>query len=222
MDMKAVPMLVALTALLACSAAGADPGISKVMGSIDTPAGQHAGDLSTVNGSIHVGANAVVGKCDTVNGSITLHDQASATSLETVNGSVKVDMGARVAGAVTTVNGALAVEDGADVGGALTNVNGAIRIGAAHLGGSIETTNSDIIIGANARIDGGIHMNADTSWWHFFFFESLPRVVIGPGAVVRGPLHFERAVKLYVSDHASIGPVTGAKVIRFAGASPAD
>jgi hypothetical protein len=220
--MKPGSMLVALTALLACGTAGADPGISKVMGSIDVSAGEHTGDLSTVNGSIHVGANAVVGKCDTVNGSVTLHDQASATSLDTVNGALKVETGARVAGAATTVNGALAVADGADVGGALTNVNGAIRIGAAHVGGSIETTNSDIVIGANARIDGGIHMNADTSWWHFFFFESVPRVVIGPGAVVRGPLHFERAVKLYVSDHASIGPVTGATVIRFAGASPAD
>jgi hypothetical protein len=220
--MKPGSMLVALTALLACGTAGADQGISKVMGSIDVSAGEHTGDLSTVNGSIHVGANAVVGKCDTVNGSVTLHDRASATSLDTVNGALKVETGARVAGAATTVNGALAVADGADVGGALTNVNGAIRIGAAHVGGSIETTNSDIIIGANARIDGGIHMNADTSWWHFFFFESVPRVVIGPGAVVRGPLHFERAVKLYVSDHASIGPVTGATVIRFAGASPAD
>jgi DUF4097 and DUF4098 domain-containing protein YvlB len=214
--------MVALTALLACGTAGANQSISKVMGSISVSAGEHTGDLSTVNGSIRVGANAVVGKCDTVNGSITLQDQASASSLETVNGSVKVDTGARVAGAATTVNGALAVADGADLGGALTNVNGAIRIGAAHVGGSIETTNSDINIGANARIDGGIHINADTSWWHFFFFESEPRVIIGPGAVVRGPLHFERPVKLYVSDHASIGPVSGASVIRFSGAGPAD
>ncbi len=215
-------ILVTLAAALACGTAGADPGISKVMGSIEVSPGQHAGDVNTVNGSIRVGANAVVGKVDTVNGSVTLESHATAASLDTVNGSLKVETDARVAGPVTTVNGSLLIEDGADLGAALSNVNGGIRIGAAHLGGSIETTNGNITIGANAHIDGGIHMNADTSWWHFFFFESLPRVVIGPGAVVRGPLHFERAVKLYVSDHASIGPVTGATAIRFAGANPPD
>jgi hypothetical protein len=218
--MKPGFVLVALAAALAGGVAAADQSISKVMGSIDVSPGEHAGDLSTVNGSIHVGANAVVGKVDTVNGSVLLASHATAASLDTVNGSVKLGEGARVTGAVTTVNGSLGVGDGADVGGALSNVNGAIHVGAAHVAGSIETTNADILIGANARIDGGLHMNADTSWWHYFFFESLPRVVIGPGAVVRGPLHFERAVKLYVSDHASIGPVTGATVIRFAGANP--
>lgn len=218
--MKHSLILLTLAAALACATAGADPSISKVMGSIDVSPGEHAGDVSTVNGGIRVGANAVVGKVDTVNGGVTLESHATAASLETVNGGVRIETGANVTGPVTTVNGGLTVEDGADLGATLTNVNGGIRIGAAHVGGSIETTNGDINIGANARIDGGIHMNADTSWWHFFFFESLPRVVIGPGAVVRGPLHFERAVKLYVSDHASIGPVTGATVIRFAGANP--
>ena len=218
--MKHSLILLTLAAALVCATAGADPSISKVMGSIDVSPGEHAGDVSTVNGGIRVGANAVVGKVDTVNGGVTLESHATAASLETVNGGVRIETGANVTGPVTTVNGGLTVEDGAGLGATLTNVNGGIRIGAAHVGGSIETTNGDINIGANARIDGGIHMNADTSWWHFFFFESLPRVVIGPGAVVRGPLHFERAVKLYVSDHASIGPVTGATVIRFAGANP--
>ncbi|MGB6604514.1 MAG: hypothetical protein WA747_04925 [Steroidobacteraceae bacterium] len=223
--MKPSCILVALAAAVAAvvsGAAAADPAITKVMGSIAVPAGQHAGDVSTVNGSISIGANAVVAKVDTVNGSVTLASHATADSLETVNGSIKLGEGARVAGQVTTVNGALGIADGADVGAALSNVNGSIRIGAAHVGGSIETTNSDVTIGPNAHIDGGIHMNPDTSWWHFFFSGSLPRVVIGAGSVVRGPLNFERAVKLYVSDHASIGAVTGATVMRFSGASPPD
>lgn len=215
-------ILVAMTAAVACGSAGAGQSISKVMGGITVPSGEHDGDLSTVNGGIRVGANAVVGKVDTVNGAVTLESHATAASLETVNGGVKVEADARVAGTVSTVNGGLAVEDGADLGAALTNVNGGIRIGAAHVGGSIETTNADIEIGPNAHIDGGIHMNRDSSWWHYFFPGSPSRVVIGPGSVVRGPLNFERAVKLYVSDHASIGPVTGATVIRFAGASPPD
>jgi cytoskeletal protein CcmA (bactofilin family) len=220
MEMKAGSMLVAVAALLAYGTAGADPSVSKVMGSIDVSPGQHAGEVSTVNGSIHIGENAVVGKVDTVNGSLTLGKEATAASLDTVNGSVELSEGAHVAGTVATVNGSLRVADGADIGAALTNVNGSIRIRAAHVGGSIETTNADIDIGPNAHIDGGIHMNRDTSWWHFFFSGSMPRVVIGPGSVVRGPLHFERAVTLYVSDHASIGPVTGATVTRFAGANP--
>ena len=47
-----------------------------------------------------------------------------------------------------------------------------------------------------------------------------PRVVIGPGSVVKGPLNFERDVDLYVSDHATIGTVTGATPIRFSGDRP--
>ena len=39
----------------------------------------------------------------------------------------------------------------------------------------------------------------------------------GPGAVVEGPMTFERAVRLYVSDTATIGQVTGAAAIKFAG-----
>jgi DUF4097 and DUF4098 domain-containing protein YvlB len=220
MGMKPSFLVAALAAVVACSSAGADQGISKVNGGIDVSPGQHAGDLDTVNGAIHVGADAVVGKADTVNGSITLGSRATATSLKTVNGSVTVNEAARVTGPAATVNGALSVADGADLGAEVSNVNGAIHIRAAHVAGDIETTNADIDLGPNARIDGGIHMNPDTDWWHFFFSQSVPRVVIEPGTVVRGPMHFERTVKLYVSDHATIGAVTGATIVRFAGAKP--
>jgi len=46
------------------------------------------------------------------------------------------------------------------------------------------------------------------------------RVVIGPGAVVKGTLSFQREVKLYVSDRATIGPVEGATVNKFSGEHP--
>jgi hypothetical protein len=49
-----------------------------------------------------------------------------------------------------------------------------------------------------------------------------PRIVIGPGAAVQGTLRFERDVRLYVSDKATIGPVTGAAVVRFTGDNPPD
>ena len=39
--------------------------------------------------------------------------------------------------------------------------------------------------------------------------------VISPGAVVAGPLRFEREVDLYVHRSARIGPVTGAEPVIF-------
>jgi len=47
-----------------------------------------------------------------------------------------------------------------------------------------------------------------------------PRIVIGPGATVQGDLRFERTVRLFVSDKATIGPVTGATPIPFSGDIP--
>jgi hypothetical protein len=48
----------------------------------------------------------------------------------------------------------------------------------------------------------------------------VPRIVIGPGVTVQGELRFERTVKLYVSDKATIGTVTGATAIPFSGDTP--
>ena len=45
-------------------------------------------------------------------------------------------------------------------------------------------------------------------------------VVIGPHAVVQGTLEFRREVELKVSDSAQIGPVKGATVEKFSGATP--
>jgi len=50
-----------------------------------------------------------------------------------------------------------------------------------------------------------------------------PRVIIGPNAVVEGPLLFEREVVLYVHRTARVGPVTGAEPIPFdTDTAPAD
>jgi DUF4097 and DUF4098 domain-containing protein YvlB len=196
-----------------------DKETSRVVGSVDIAAGQHSAEASTVNGSIHIGENAVVGHTNTVNGSITLGRRATAAELTSVNGSIHVHDGARVTGPVHAVNGSLHIEDGADVAGDIGNVNGSIQIAAAHIGGSVDTTNGGITLGPNAHIDGNITMRKDSSWFHFGF-QDVPRVVIGPGTVVKGRLHFERKVALYVSDHATIGPVEGATVIKFSGDHP--
>jgi cytoskeletal protein CcmA (bactofilin family) len=192
--------------------------ISKVMGSIDVAPGEHTGDVSTVNGSIHIGADAIVGHASTVNGSVHMDPRATASELTTVNGSIEVKDHGRVSGSIHLVNGSVHVEDAADVSGDVINVNGGIRIGAAHVGGAIHTATGAIDLGPNARIDGTIVMERDTGW--HFGFQSIPQVVIEPGTVVKGKLRFEREVKLYVSDRATIGPVEGASVMKFSGDHP--
>ena len=221
---RALTVTFMVAMLPACGSSSSDSdsedGTSKVMGSVHIPAGQHAGNASTVNGSVDIGEDAVVGHAETVNGSITVHQRASAASLETVNGSVRLGQGAHVSGGIDLVNGSINLDDAADVGGKLANVNGSIRLVAAHVGGGIETNAGDIIIGANSRVEGGILMKRSDNSWFSFGSPRIPRVEIGAGAVVKGPLQFEREVKLYVSDRATIGPVEGATAIKFTGDHP--
>jgi hypothetical protein len=225
--------IVALAAVAAGCGWSAAPAIaqpaavSKVNGSIDIAAGEHAGELSTVNGSIHIGANAVVGAAHTVNGGITLEPHATAAELQTVNGSIELRAGARVSGPVHTVNGKLMLADGAEASGSLQNVNGLVRVAAAHVAGGIDTVTGGIELGPNARVEGGIHVERDNGWFGWFSswfgFDSgnaVPRVIIGPGSVVAGTLHFERPVKLYVSERATIGTVAGATPAKYSGEQP--
>jgi len=202
--------------------AGDGDGISSVMGSISVSAGEHRGDLATVNGSIRIGEGAAVGRAHTVNGSVTLEPRATATEVKTVNGSVHLDDGAQVSGAVHTVNGSLSLARDANVTGALANVNGAIHVNAAHVGGDVETFNGGIEIGPNAHVDGGltVRRNHSDHGDDIGSRNTPPRVVIGPGSVVKGPLRFERPVELYVSDRATIGPVEGATPVKFTGDHP--
>jgi cytoskeletal protein CcmA (bactofilin family) len=191
---------------------------SKVMGSIEIAAGEHTGDLSTVNGSVQVGPNAVVGNAKAVNGSIELGSHASAADVVSVNGSIHLQEDVQVSGDVRTVNGRLNLENGADVRGSVKNVNGRIRVAAAHVGGDIETVTGSMDLGPNARVDGGIHVEKETG--SHGSDNEPPRIVVGPGSVVGGTLDFERPVKLYVSDRATIGPVQGATAVKFSGEQP--
>jgi DUF4097 and DUF4098 domain-containing protein YvlB len=195
-------------------------GAHAVNGSIHVPAGQQAGEVATVNGSIHVDPNASLSAAHTVNGGIGMGSGATAETLNTVNGGITLDDHARIQKAVATVNGALTLGDGADVGGALTNVNGSIELKSAHVGGGIRTVNGNIDVGPNSRVEGGILVQKQNGGFFNWTPNRTPRVVIRQGAVVQGDLKFEREVKLYVSDKATIGPVTGATPIRFTGDNP--
>src|SRR2546421_563104 len=118
------------------------------------------------------------------------------------------------------VNGAMHLQDGADVGGRVENVNGHIVLAAAHVAGGLRTVGGDIDVTGSSRVEGGIVVEKSSGW--FNWNTRRPRIVIGPAAAIQGPLRFEREVRLYVSDRATIGPVTGATVIRFSGDKPSE
>jgi len=190
-----------------------------VNGTVRVRDGDKSGDLSTVNGGIRVGERATIDGATTVNGGIDIGNHATADALKTVNGSITLDDGARVQHAITAVNGSLTLRQGTEVDGRITNVNGGIHLNGAHVAGGIETTSGDIYVEGGSHVEGGILVRQpqSESW---FRQTRDPRVVIGPGSVVQGELRFERKVELYVSDKATIGPVIGAKAVRYSGEGP--
>jgi cytoskeletal protein CcmA (bactofilin family) len=101
--------------------------------------------------------------------------------------------------------------------GRLGNVNGKISVTDAHVGGGIKTANGDISITGASHVEGGIEVQEASS---SLFNSSDPTVIIGPGATVQGDLVFKRKVRLFVSDHATIGTVTGATAVTFSGDKP--
>ena len=223
---RAVPVrILALSLALACAApAFAQNDIDKVNGSITAEARQTYGDLQTVNGSIRIEAGSRTGDAETVNGSIRIADNASVGNLGTVNGSIRVGRQLRAGGDIETVNGSVFVDRGGTLRGVST-VNGSIGLVDSDLSGGIETVNGDITVGAGSRVRGGIKVEKPTSNWMPVTMgkRQPPRIIVGPGAVVEGPLVFEREVKLYVHDSARIGSVTGATAVRYSGArAPAD
>lgn len=209
---------IALTALTLLSAAcdGGD-GTNKVNGTVHVPAGKEATSAHTVNGSIHVDDNAAVTTAGTVNGSVHLGAHATATALNTVNGSVSVGEGARTTRGVESVNGDLTFGSGADIAGSASNVNGKITLNTAHVGGGIHTVNGSITINGASHVEGGILVKKPSG---NLFNNDDPVIIIGPGATVQGELRFERKVRLYVSDKATIGNVTGATPVSFTGDTP--
>ena len=107
----------------------------------------------------------------------------------------------------------------------MSTVNGSIGLVDCDLSGGIETVNGDVTVGVGSHVRGGIKVEKPTSNWMPVNIGKRrpPRIVVGPNAVVEGPLVFEREVKLYVHDSARIGSVTGAIAVRYSGTrAPAD
>ena len=202
-----------LTLALATTPALAQQDVSKVNGSVSADAGQAYGDLETVNGSVSIAAGATVEDASTVNGSITVGDKAQAASLETVNGAIRIGKDVQVRKDVETVNRSIFTDRGTTIGGNVDTVNGAIGLVGTQLAGGIETVNGDITVGIGSHVKGGIKVEKPRGW--SIKPRRDPRIIIGPNAVVEGPLVFERPVTLYVHTSARIGAVTGATAKPF-------
>lgn len=219
-------ILMVLTALalpmLATPALADGRGIDKINGSITAEAGQQYGDLETVNGSIRLESGASIEDAETVNGSIKADDNIRARSLGTVNGSIRMGTGAQLTRGVETVNGSIFVDRGGRIGGDVSTVNGAIGLVDTDLAGGIETVSGNITVGVGSHVKGGIHVEKPHNNWMPIKIgrKQPPRIVIGPNAVVEGPMVFEREVKLYVHASARIGKVTGATAIPFSTPTP--
>jgi hypothetical protein len=204
--------------------------LSTTNGGIYVDSGQKAGRVSAVNGGIHIGSDTTVGEVTTVNGGVTLGSDATAQSLHTVNGAISVGPGTHIKGEVRTVNGGFDLAQGVDIAGDLANFNGRMHLVGVHIGGSVQTRTGDIYVGSGSHIDGGLRVDAFTfghgvdNWFTRLIFgdyngsdQRVPTIIIGPGAVVSGTLHFEREVHLYVSSRAKIGPVEGATAGPYSG-----
>jgi len=222
--MKRSLLFVALLALSSAVSAhdhdGPGRDIDKVNGSITASAGASYGDLSTVNGGIDLERGARVGKVETVNGGIEAADDVGARSVSTVNGGIRLGRQARIDGDVETVNGGIFIDRGSNVREGVSTVNGAIGLVDTDLGGGIETVNGDVTVGAGSHVKGGIHVEKPNGSGIRWGKQRIPRIVIGPGAVVDGALVFERDVLLYVHATARVGNVRGATPKSYNTATP--
>lgn len=216
---RLLALALALT-LVTPVALAADRDIDKVNGSINVEAGERYGNLETVNGSINIGAGARVADAETVNGSIRVAENVQTGGLSTVNGSIRVASGVTMNRDVGTVNGSVFVDRGGRIRGDVETVNGGIGLVDTDVTGGIDTVTGDVTVGAGSHISGGIHYGKPSRQWISMGKPKVPRVVIGPGARVDGPLVFEREVVLYVHGSARIGPLSGATARRYDGATP--
>ena len=193
--------------------------------SIRLAADAETGNLHTVHGSIRIGERSKVGDVKTVNGDVLLAKGATASSVHSLDGAVQLEEDAKLVHGVSTAGGSIVLDDHADVAGRVSTADGEIRLMNAHVGGGIVTRRGNINVGSGSRVENGIRVKRSFCLCIDAGVFSNPRVanprvIIGPGAVVQGPLIFERKVTLYVSDMATIGDVVGATSVRFSGVSP--
>lgn len=206
-------------------AAGSESdGASSVNGSVTVGAGAVVnGDVETVNGTIRIDENATIRDAETVNGTLRVAAGVKAESLATVNGAIRIDENVTVDGSVEAVNGSINVAKGSQIARDLSNVNGEIELAGSEIGGDVSTVNGDVELSDGAIIKGDLIVEKPGGF-NWVNKSRKPEIVIGPGSQVQGTIRLEREVKLYVSESAKVGGVSGemsmADAIRFSGKHP--
>lgn len=196
-----------------------DGDISLVNGRIDIGADCRVnGEVGNVNGRIQVGRDTKVLDISNVNGRISLADAVEVDGdISSVNGRIELGERTRVSGDIESVNGRISAAEGVSIAGTVSSVNGSIEMRAARAA-RVVTTNSQIHLEEGTVIEGellvrkrqGISFNAG----------SPPKVIIGRGVRVEGPLTFGREVELHVHETASVGEISGAQAVRYSGDTP--
>lgn len=204
---------------------GESSGATSVNGSITV--GESAtvtGTLKTVNGTIRVDEGANIEKASTVNGGLKLADNVRAENLSTVNGGIRVGEKSTINGEVSAVNGRITLENGTSVSEDVGNVNGEIDLNGAEIGGNLSTVNGDIDLSDRSLVKGDIIVEEPSGWSWGSGKKREPRIVIGPGSRVEGTIILERKVKLFISETAEVGGISGEMsmddAVRFSGDRP--
>ena len=199
-------------------------GASSVNGSISIGAGATVtGSVETVNGTIRIDDDARVEDAETVNGSLRIGDRVYTEDLSSVNGAVKLGEDVTVDGEVSVVNGQISVGSGSSVRRDVSNVNGQIKVTGSTVGGDLRTVTGDVYFEDGAVLKGNLTVEKPHSW-RSSSDQRIPTVVIGPGSRVEGEIILEQKVKLYVSETARVGGVSGVMTMadaeRFKGTRP--
>ena len=200
-------------------------GASTVNGSITVGSGATVtGDLETVNGSIRIEENAVIENAETVNGSVTVGSGVKAEDISSVNGAIRIGEKVTIKGEVSVVNGKIGIASGSTVSEDVSNVNGEIKITGAEIEGDLSTVNGDVSLDEGAFLHGNLTIEKPDGWSSDKNKSRKPKIIIGPGSRVGGKIVAEREVKLYISDTAEVGGVSGVmsmdQAVRFSGKRP--
>jgi len=189
-----------------------------VNGSIRVGDGAETSDASfrTVNGKIRIGEGAKVSDCATVNGKVELGPNSEARSVQTVNGSIHAGANVRINGEIRLVNGDVRLDDGSYVSGSITTINGEIEARGSEIGGDVSNVHGDMLLTDGSLVNGRVIVRDEKGT----VGSEVPRIVIGPNTRVMGGMEFERPVKLYLHDSASVGEIVGADPVRFTGDRP--
>lgn len=238
------PLLMAALCLLLSGPALAEQSIDRVFGGITAEDGEHYGSLETVNGGITIGDHATVrsaetvnggirigsesevGSAETVNGGISVGADSHVRNLETVNGGIRLRRGVQVKNDVETVNGGITTAAKVAIGGDVETVNGGIELLASTVAGSVTTVSGDITVDEGSVVEGELRVRKPSSWWNSWGNSHSkrnrkPRITLGPGSEVKGPLVFEREVELRIHASAKHGPITGATAEAYGESAPA-